>query len=291
MKLSYTVPKLAIAAASVALGLVVLTSVLPLLSGGLAIDETEAGSGLQMEIEGVNMVIRGDYTVRSSLPYDINDAYLRITLGKPGGARMTVYDGEAFDVPKGGSAKVVINEEIFLPTVMMVAVANHDSGKLTIPATVSVGGVYLDRLTGLGVEVDMLIDVSNESGVAIEAGMVPTADGKDYQSFDIDVTVDVEELGGITIPMEDGVPIEAKFGDTTITLVKNGNSISLDGVSAGTGIIGDILGSEEIVVTGHDPITVTEEQKAELAEILSAYLAEYPDGIPLGDIPSLGGVL
>ncbi len=231
MKAFTTLMKLAITAVTIALVVMLVTSAMPLMMGGVDIKTDE---DLTVTSNLATVDIKGEYTVVSSIEQDISDltieAYL---LSKDGSMRMDL-------VPKvppvtlskeNPEQKITINQSIPIAEVALFFVTDNMDNTTTglkLPVTIRVAGTYSNNLAGIDMAVTYDVMLSQEG--SFHAGIPTlTSDGEVSKAeLTLSGFEETSLIAGI-IP-ETGVDFSVTVGGKEIDLsvTKDGGDINLD---------------------------------------------------------------
>ncbi len=258
MKAFTTLMKIAITAVSIALVVMLVTSVMPLVMGGVDIKTDEK---LQINYDLAAVDITGKYTVVTSIEQDISDltieAYL---LSRDGSMRKDLIKpvGPVTLTKENPDVAIVIDESIPIAEVALFFVTDNmdkDTPGLVLPVTIRVTGTYSNNLAGIDMAVTYDMPLSQTGSFSMTT---PTL-AEDGEISKAELTLSgFEETSMIAdiIPAA-GVDFSVTIGGREVSLAidKDGDDIKLDvetGDLSGTSILSVVDEIMEAVKNGSD---------------------------------------
>jgi hypothetical protein len=228
---------------SIALAVFLITAFIPLLNGGLKVNESS--SDMTWDVEGLELNTEGGFEITSNLPYDLNNVGIRLLVDADN-MDLTMID-EKTVIPSDSTIYISLSGSTSLIDVMlMVSYYNNGSSEkgIVMPINMDLQGYYLYSLVGVQAHVGLEMDLSDDGEL-------------DYDFSNPNLllvnTMDVEN--GSKISNLD--PFTATVDGTGISmkLVKYGNDFVFDIETASSeGIISEL---KECAEDSHGTITIT----------------------------------
>lgn len=177
MKVFTSLMKALITIVSLALTVMLVMSVVPLVTGGIEVENTEELAVVQ---ESSNLAISGEFTVKSSLPRDITG--LTFCIDAISADDETLKGVRIVEMPdrtiKSNSSTVIkIDESVNIAEVIVFLLADNNNGEpgMYLPLRITVCADY-GAIAGLDLELNMVVKLS-DSGV-LESDVDRNSDGE-----------------------------------------------------------------------------------------------------------------
>lgn len=177
MKVFTSLMKALITIVSLALTVMLVMSVVPLVTGGIEVENTEELAVVQ---ESSNLAISGEFTVKSSLPRDITG--LTFCIDAISADDETLKGVRIVEMPdrtiKSNSSTVIkIDESVNIAEVIVFLLADNNNGEpgMYLPLRITVCADY-GAIAGLDLELNMVVKLS-DSGV-LESDVDRNPDGE-----------------------------------------------------------------------------------------------------------------
>lgn len=162
---------------SVSLIVLVTLAVVPATTGGLNLS---ADHNLNAELEGgIYYRVTGQYTVTSSMPYDLTDVNLSFCMTSADGSMSEeLYDGGTFDISRNSSHIISIDARVFIPSVLMLIATNHKNLEygICVPVVIGIEGKYMQKMMDIKICLDADIKII-EKGTADKTTVTKTTTG------------------------------------------------------------------------------------------------------------------
>ena len=269
---------------SLALTIMLITSVAPLLTGGIEVENTEELTVVQ---ESSNIAISGEFTVKSSLPRDITG--LTFSIDAISADDTTLKGVNIVKLPErtiesNSSSVIKINESVNIAEVIVFLLADNKDGTggMYLPLRVSVSADY-GAIAGLDVELNMLVKLSN-NGTLVSEGL-RNSDGEvwsataSFSGHEGDMIIDL--VPEDTIKAE--LYVEGITDKISIVINKVGNEMSVTiSTSDGSGLIElaeEMIASNGIVMIGSEAFDFTMPLPDNQVEDIKVCLAKYLERI------------
>jgi hypothetical protein len=284
MKVFTSLMKALITIVSLALTIMLITSVAPLLTGGIEVENTEELTVVQ---ESSNIAISGEFTVKSSLPRDITG--LTFSIDAISADDTTLKGVNIVKLPErtvesNSSTVIKINESVNIAEVIVFLLADNKDGTggMYLPLRVSVSADY-GAIAGLDVELNMLVKLSN-NGTLVSEGL-RNSDGEvwsataSFSGHEGDMIIDL--VPEDTIEAE--LYVEGITDKISIVINKVGNEMSVTiKTSDGSGLIElaeEMIASNGIVMIGSEAFDFTMPLPDNQVEDIKVCLAKYLERI------------
>ena len=284
MKVFTSLMKALITIVSLALTIMLITSVAPLLTGGIEVENTEELTVVQ---ESSNIAISGEFTVKSSLPRDITG--LTFSIDAISADDTTLKGVNIVKLPErtiesNSSSVIKINESVNIAEVIVFLLADNKDGTggMYLPLRVSVSADY-GAIAGLDVELNMLVKLSN-NGTLVSEGL-RNSDGEvwsataSFSGDEGDMIIDL--VPEDTIEAE--LYVEGITDKISIVINKVGNEMSVTiSTSDGSGLIElaeEMIASNGIVMIGSEAFDFTMPLPDNQVEDIKVCLAKYLERI------------
>jgi hypothetical protein len=284
MKVFTSLMKALITIVSLALTIMLITSVAPLLTGGIEVENTEELTVVQ---ESSNIAISGEFTVKSSLPRDITG--LTFSIDAISADDTTLKGVNIVKLPErtvesNSSTVIKINESVNIAEVIVFLLADNKDGTggMYLPLRVSVSADY-GAIAGLDVELNMLVKLSN-NGTLVSEGL-RNSDGEvwyataSFSGHEGDMIIDL--VPEDTIEAE--LYVEGITDKIPIVINKVGNEMSVTiKTSDGSGLIElaeEMIASNGIVMIGSEAFDFTMPLPDNQVEDIKVCLAKYLERI------------
>lgn len=284
MKVFTSLMKALITIVSLALTIMLITSVAPLLSGGIEVENTEELTVVQ---ESSNIAISGEFTVKSNLPRDITG--LTFSIDAISADDTTLKGVNIVKLPErtvesNSSTVIKINESVNIAEVIVFLLADNKDGTggMYLPLRVSVSADY-GAIAGLDVELNMLVKLS-DNGTLVSEGL-RNSDGEvwsataSFSGHEGDMIIDL--VPEDTIEAE--LYVEGITDKISIVINKDGNEMSVTiKTSDGSGLIElaeEMIASNGIVMIGSDAFDFTMPLPDNQVEDIKVCLAKYLERI------------
>jgi hypothetical protein len=284
MKVFTSLMKALITIVSLALTIMLITSVAPLLTGGIEVENTEELTVVQ---ESSNIAISGEFTVKSSLPRDITG--LTFSIDAISADDTTLKGVNIVKLPErtvesNSSTVIKINESVNIAEVIVFLLADNKDGTggMYLPLRVSVSADY-GAIAGLDVELNMLVKLSN-NGTLVSEGL-RNSDGEvwsataSFSGDEGDMIIDL--VPEDTIEAE--LYVEGITDKISIVINKVGNEMSVTiSTSDGSGLIElaeEMIASNGIVMIGSEAFDFTMPLPDNQVEDIKVCLAKYLERI------------
>ena len=284
MKVFTSLMKALITIVSLALTIMLITSVAPLLTGGIEVENTEELTVVQ---ESSNIAISGEFTVKSSLPRDITG--LTFSIDAISADDTTLKGVNIVKLPErtiesNSSSVIKINESVNIAEVIVFLLADNKDGTggMYLPLRVSVSADY-GAIAGLDVELNMLVKLSN-NGTLVSEGL-RNSDGEvwsataSFSGDEGDMIIDL--VPEDTIEAE--LYVEGITDKISIVINKVGNEMSVTiKTSDGSGLIElaeEMIASNGIVMIGSEAFDFTMPLPDNQVEDIKVCLAKYLERI------------
>ncbi len=269
---------------SLALTIMLITSVAPLLGGGIEVENTEELTVVQ---ESSNIAISGEFTVKSNLPRDITG--LTFSIDAISADDTTLKGVNIVKLPErtvesNSSTVIKINESVNIAEVIVFLLADNKDGTggMYLPLRVSVSADY-GAIAGLDVELNMLVKLS-DNGTLVSEGL-RNSDGEvwsataSFSGHEGDMIIDL--VPEDTIEAE--LYVEGITDKISIIINKVGNEMSVTiSTSDGSGLIElaeEMIASNGIVMIGSDAFDFTMPLPDNQVEDIKVCLAKYLERI------------
>ncbi|MBO5653993.1 MAG: hypothetical protein J6V08_03300 [Candidatus Methanomethylophilaceae archaeon] len=284
MKVFTSLMKALITIVSLALTIMLITSVAPLLGGGIEVENTEELTVVQ---ESSNIAISGEFTVKSNLPRDITG--LTFSIDAISADDTTLKGVNIVKLPErtvesNSSTVIKINESVNIAEVIVFLLADNKDGTggMYLPLRVSVSADY-GAIAGLDVELNMLVKLS-DNGTLVSEGL-RNSDGEvwsataSFSGHEGDMIIDL--VPEDTIEAE--LYVEGITDKISIIINKVGNEMSVTiSTSDGSGLIElaeEMIASNGIVMIGSDAFDFTMPLPDNQVEDIKVCLAKYLERI------------
>lgn len=160
MNVLHTTLKLFVILISLSLLALVVLAVYPVATGGLNVTQDEE---LTIETDPTIPIyfdITGQFTITSTMPYDINDVNPRIYMESADkNVRVYLYNESEFTVPSNGSHTVIIDTRVLVPELLLFLIVDNQSSTsetgMYLPLTAVVGGSYMQNMMKLNINADI----------------------------------------------------------------------------------------------------------------------------------------
>ncbi len=203
-------------AASVAVFVLVFGVIAVAMSPGGDWLTVEKTSPLEVSVDGTDLDLSFSVTVRSSMPYDVKDLSISMSLADPSrGSSVPLYSEDGISIPANGSAEIDVRASIWIPTAALVLMdlAMKDGAPLHIGLEASCG--YLGGLASFR--------------LASEIGVPVTAEGERLsfsvlEDTDTSFSVGVNGLAGWLVPEDRTIYVSGGGEEASITVTGQGSS-------------------------------------------------------------------
>ncbi|MFA5452327.1 MAG: hypothetical protein WC248_01980 [Candidatus Methanomethylophilaceae archaeon] len=160
MNVLHATLKLFVILISLSLLALVVLAVYPVATGGLNVTQDEE---LTIETDPTIPIyfdITGQFTITSTMPYDINDVNPQIYMESADkSVRVDLYNEGEFTVPSNGSHTVIIDTKVLIPELLLFLIVDNQSSTsetgMYLPLTVEVGGSYMQNMMRLDINADI----------------------------------------------------------------------------------------------------------------------------------------
>jgi len=228
---------------SIALVVFLITAFIPLVNGGLKINESS--SDVTWDVDGLELNTDGGFEITSNLPYDLSGVGIRLLVDADDMDLIMI--DETTTIPSDSTVYMSLSGSTSLIDVMlMVSYYNNGSNEkgIVMPIEMDLQGYYLYSLVGVQAHVGMEMDLSDEGEL-------------DYHFSDpkiLVVNTEGVESGSMISNLD---PFTAAVDGTGISmeLVKYGNDFVFGiETSSSEGIISEL---KECAEDNHGTITIT----------------------------------
>lgn len=246
MKVIHITSKVLLKVVEIAIIAVVIASVIPLVAGGLTIDN-EPQASMEVNDDGYTVTISGSVDVSSSLMWDISDLSYYVTVGDEN-APVARSAPVLTSIPKGGSTPLTFSIEVPIINLALYMLDSGmgDSGSMStmkVPVQFGIGGHYIQNL--IGFDLDVGLDLTMETDTVINKTVSASGDH---------VEMEVEYTAGTELPISD-VAIEFEIRSDAgivkgvVDIDDNGiaNVLKIDLDGAGTNVR-DIINGNDLKV-------------------------------------------
>ena len=284
MKVFTSLMKALITIVSLALTVMLVMSVVPLVTGGIEVENTEELAVVQ---ESSNLAISGEFTVKSSLPRDITG--LTFCIDAISADDETLKGVRIVEMPdrtiKSNSSTVIkIDESVNIAEVIVFLLADNNNGEpgMYLPLRITVCADY-GAIAGLDLELNMIVKLS-DSGV-LESDADRNSDGEVYSATakfygnDGDMIVDL--VPEDTIEAE--LYVEGLAEKIIINIEKTGNDLFVNiSTTDGSGLIElaeKMIAEDKVVMIGSAAFDFSMSLPDTQVDDIKVCLAAYLEGI------------
>ncbi|MBR1973684.1 MAG: hypothetical protein IKA33_03315 [Candidatus Methanomethylophilaceae archaeon] len=284
MKVFTSLMKALITIVSLALTVMLVMSVVPLVTGGIEVENTEELAVVQ---ESSNLAISGEFTVKSSLPRDITG--LTFCIDAISADDETLKGVRIVEMPdrtiKSNSSTVIkIDESVNIAEVIVFLLADNNNGEpgMYLPLRITVCADY-GAIAGLDLELNMVVKLS-DSGV-LESDVDRNSDGEvcsataKFYGKEGDMIVDL--VPEDTIEAE--LYVEGLAEKIIIEIDKTGNDLSVNiSTTDGSGLIElaeRMIAEDKVVMIGSAAFDFSMSLPDTQVDDIKVCLAAYLEGI------------
>ncbi len=179
----------------------------------------EKTSPLEVSVDGTNLDLSFSVTVGSSMPYDVKDLSISISLiDSSRGSSVPLYSEDGISIPANGSAEIDVKASIWIPTAALVLMdlAVKDGAPLHFDLEASCG--YLGGLASFR--------------MVSEIGVPVTAEGEKLsfsvlEDTDASFSVGVDGLAGWLVPESRIIFVSGGGEEASISVTGQGSSAML----------------------------------------------------------------
>ena len=284
MKVFTSLMKALITIVSLALTVMLVMSVVPLVTGGIEVENTEELAVVQ---ESSNLAISGEFTVKSSLPRDITG--LTFCIDAISADDETLKGVRIVEMPdrtiKSNSSTVIkIDESVNIAEVIVFLLADNNNGEpgMYLPLRITVCADY-GAIAGLDLELNMVVKLS-DSGV-LESDVDRNSDGEVCSA-----TAKFYGKGGdmiVDLVPEDTIEaelyVEGLAEKIIIEIDKTGNDLSVNiSTTDGSGLIElaeRMIAEDKVVMIGSAAFDFSMSLPDTQVDDIKVCLAAYLEGI------------
>jgi hypothetical protein len=146
---------------SIALAVFLITAFIPLVNGGLKINEST--SDVTWEVNGLELNTEGGFEITSNLPYDLSNVGIRLLVDADD-MNLVMID-ETTTIKSNSTAYISLSGSTSLiDVILMVSYYNNDSNDkgIVMPINTDLQGYYLYSMVGVQANVGIEMDLSDE---------------------------------------------------------------------------------------------------------------------------------
>ena len=218
MKAFTTLMKLCIMAVSIALVAMLVISALPIVMGGVDVQNEEP---INLNVDGTYLHISGKYVVESSIDQDISDLVIEAYLiSKDGSQTMSLIKVGPVSIIKGQKVIIDLDNDIPMAEVAIFFVTdnmdNEDAG-IVLPVNIHLKGTYSNNLAGLDMNLVYEYEVSETGRIAVNPAESQTTTDGEVSKAALTIT-DVDDELKALIPDGASFSISIGSGSDTKTL-------------------------------------------------------------------------
>ena len=231
MKAFTSLMKLCITAVSIALVAMLVISALPIVMGGVDVQNEEP---INLQVDGTYLHITGKYVVESSIEQDISDLVIEAYLvSKDKTQTMNLITVGPKTITKGQSVDIVLKEDIPMAELAVFFITdnmdNEEAG-IKLPINIHVKGTYSNDLAGLDMNLVYEYEVSKTGQIKVDTSKAHKTAGGELSVAALTVT-DVDSQLKALIPDEAKFSISIGSGeskkDLNLSIDKAGDDLAL----------------------------------------------------------------
>lgn len=274
MKVIHITSKILLKLVEIGVIVVLIMSLIPILSGGIAVDVDETPSAIPDPDNGANVIISGEFTVTSTLLWDVNDFTYSVSVGDKD---RSVAESEPFKetIAKNDKTKLTFHLEVPLMSLALYMVdsgltEDGDIGDMNVPIIFHVSGAYVQDMVRFSMDLDISIPLE------VDGTYHPTYD-TDTNTLDIEVTF-IQEMGLGIPPMSGTISLTGMItgndnGAGSFSIEKVGDEYTIK-FSLGTGdinkeLLDAVRASNITIEVDGEEYTLGALEKAVVEELLS----------------------
>lgn len=219
MKAFTTLMKLCIMAVSVALVAMLVISALPIVMGGVDVQNDEP---INLQVDGTYLHISGKYTVESSIDQDISNLVIEAYLvSKDKTQTMSLIKVGPESIVKGDKKEIVIDQDIPMAELAVFFITDNmdnNTPGIVLPINIHVAGTYSNNLAGLDMNLVYEYQVSETGQISINPSKTETTSDGEISKAALTITSVDDELKAL-------LPDDATF---SVTIGTGPDAKSLD---------------------------------------------------------------